>query len=391
MKRTLLIASAFVMMCVAGQAQEKAFDLVARTDGPRIIAQADLFLQTAPQTVTAFPAPCSAGGPHDFYSEGDYWWPDPAHPEGPYVQRDGLTNPHNFVAHRRAMVEFSQAVATLTAAYRITHDSKYARHAVRHLRAWFEVDSTMMNPNLLYAQAIRNKVTGRGIGIIDTIHLIEIARAVEILSEMGALPSEDAAAIRSWFAKYVEWMTTHRYGLDERAAKNNHGTWWVAQVAAFARASGDTARMDLCRERFRTVLVPDQMAADGSFPLELSRTKPYNYSIFNLEGFTLICRILSTPSDDLWHFTLPDGRGLARAMSFMVPYMSDKSRWPFPPDVLHFEDLPGRPACLLLAGLALPEPRDVALWRSLDPTMKSEEMLRNTAVKQPLLWIDEEE
>ena len=28
-------------------------------------------------------------------------------------------------------------------------------------------------------------------------------------------------------------MTTHPYGIAERDAKNNHGTCWVAQVAAF--------------------------------------------------------------------------------------------------------------------------------------------------------------
>ena len=31
-----------------------------------------------------------------------------------------------------------------------------------------------MNPNLLYAQAISGRFTGRGIGIIDTLHLVEV-------------------------------------------------------------------------------------------------------------------------------------------------------------------------------------------------------------------------
>ena len=36
-----------------------------------------------------------------------------------------------------------------------------------------------MNPNLLYAQAIKGRFTGRGIGIIDTIHLVEVGARVE--------------------------------------------------------------------------------------------------------------------------------------------------------------------------------------------------------------------
>ncbi len=34
-----------------------------------------------------------------------------------------------------------------------------------------------MNPNLQYAQAIQGRFTGRGTGIIDTLHLVEVARA----------------------------------------------------------------------------------------------------------------------------------------------------------------------------------------------------------------------
>jgi hypothetical protein len=34
-----------------------------------------------------------------------------------------------------------------------------------------------MSPHLKYAQAIKGRVTGRGTGIIDTVHLIEVARA----------------------------------------------------------------------------------------------------------------------------------------------------------------------------------------------------------------------
>lgn len=38
----------------------------------RVVAAADRFLEAPPQTITAFPAARSAGGLHDFFSEGDY-------------------------------------------------------------------------------------------------------------------------------------------------------------------------------------------------------------------------------------------------------------------------------------------------------------------------------
>ena len=87
---------------------------------------------------------------------------------------------------------------------------KYADHAARHLRAWFVDDATRMNPSLLYAQAIKGRFTGRGTGIIDTLHLVEVARAAW---QIGLKPA-DLDGVKKWFASYSEWLTTH--GLGER-------------------------------------------------------------------------------------------------------------------------------------------------------------------------------
>ncbi len=65
----------------------------------------------------------------------------------------------------------------LAAAYKLTDERKYADMPPVHLRAWFVDEATRMNPNLQYAQAIQGRFTGRGIGIIDTLHLVEVARA----------------------------------------------------------------------------------------------------------------------------------------------------------------------------------------------------------------------
>ena len=363
-----------------------SFDLAA-IEGPRILPAADRMLADAPVTVTAAHSPRSAGGLHDFFSEGDYWWPDPQNPDGPYIQRDGMTNPDNFVAHRQAMIRFSIRVGTMTSAYALTRDERYARAAVSHLRAWFVDPETRMTPHLLYAQAIKGRATGRGTGIIDTIHLVEVARAVPILAQSKALRDDDRAAIVRWFADYLAWLTTHKYGIDERDTKNNHATCWVMQVAAFAQVTGNQAVLDDCRRRYTTILLPDQMAADGSFPLELARTKPYGYSIFNLDAFAGICQILSTPADNLWAFTLPDGRGMARGVAYLFPFLKDKSAWTRTKDVMYFDQWPVRQPSLLFAGLAFHEPRYLELWRSLDGSPTVEEVLRNLPIRHPLLWV----
>ena len=174
-----------VSLAAAATLYAQQFD-VAAFDRARVIQAADSYLNDKPVTVTASHSPRSAGGLHDFFSEGDYWWPDPKNPDGPYIQRDGMTNPDNFVAHRQALMRLSVEVPALAAAWKITRDRRYADRAALHLRAWFVDDATRMNPNLEYAQAIHGRFTGRGTGIIDTIHLVEVARAIEVLPPIEA-------------------------------------------------------------------------------------------------------------------------------------------------------------------------------------------------------------
>ena len=103
-------------------------------------------------------------------------------------------------------------VAALAGAYQATADERFAARALVHLRAWFVDPDTRMNPSLLYAQAIKGRATGRGIGIIDTVHLVEVARAAElVLASKSASPAD--AGVRRWFADYLTWMTTHAYGI----------------------------------------------------------------------------------------------------------------------------------------------------------------------------------
>jgi hypothetical protein len=354
----------------------------------RVLAAADRYLQRSPVTVTSTRAARSAGGPHDFFSEGDYWWPDPKNPGGPYVRRDGESNPGNFVEHRRALILLSVEVPALTAAWQLTADARYAAQAQRHLRAWFVDAATRMNASLTYAQAIHGVTTGRGTGIIDTIHLVEVARAIEILHRGGAISEAEFAPIRQWFADYTGWLTHSANGIEERDAKNNHGTCWVMQVAAFASLTGDREAIDMGRVRFKTILLPQQMAADGSFPLELERTKPYGYSLFNLDAMAATAQILSTPADNLWTFELPDGRGMRRALAFMTPFIEDKARWRHPRDVQYYDEWPMRHAALLFGGLALGKPDYIALWSRLKPDSDVEEVVRNFFIRQPTLWLD---
>jgi hypothetical protein len=351
----------------------------------QILTEADWAMKQAPITITAFSSPRSAGGKHDFFSEADYFWPDPKNPDGPYINRDGLTNPDNFVEHRKAMIRLSRIIGALASAYKITGDEKYVKEAVSHLRAWFINPETLMNPNLLFAQAVKGKFTGRNYGIIDSIHLMEVAQGVLVME--NAMDAETLAGEKKWFADYNNWLMTSKPGIEEKLTKNNHSTCWAMQVASFAKLCGNQAVLDSMRTMYKTILLPNQMGADGSFPLETTRTKPYGYSIFNLDAMAALCQILSTPKDNLWNFETPDGKSIKKGIDYLYPFIADKGKWTLKPDVMYWDNWPVAQPFLLFGADAFHNNTWFLTWKSLDHDPQVEEVIRNLPVRHPLLWM----
>ena len=348
--------------------------------------EAEWAMQQEPFTVTAVTSSRSAGGKHDFFSEGDYWWPNPASADSPYIQKDGMTNPDNFVAHRHAMIRLSRIVGALASAYLLTHDEKYVQQAMKHCKAWFTDTATLMNPNLQFAQAIKGRFTGRGIGIIDTIQLMEVVQGLLSMQNAKSINANDLAAIRNWFDQYLQWLTTHKYGKDEMNAENNHGTCWAMQVACFARFTGNQKLMQFCSDRYKNVLLPNQMAENGSFPKELRRTKPFGYSIFNLDAMATLCQVLSTKENDLWHYQTKDGKSIEKGIEFLYPYLADKNRWPYKHDVMYWENWPVAQPSLVFGAVAFDNKAWLDTWRRLDHDPTVEEVIRNLPVRHPLIW-----
>ncbi len=355
---------------------------IIQLEKARVLLLADSFLLLKPVTVTAYSCPRSAGGTHDYYSEATYWWQNPNQPDGPYIRKDGLNNPDNFDNHLKAIGRFSWIVGTETSAYLLTGKKQYAQQAVKHLKAWFVDSATLMNPHLLYAQAIKGVNTGRGIGIIDAVSLIEVVKSVEILQQSPYLSSSDAATIKQWFATFLNWLNTHPYGIDEMNAKNNHGTWWHAQVAAYASFVGDEISLEKCRTFYKNQLLTNQMAIDGSFPLEIERTKPYAYLLFNLDGAATLAHILNS-----WTFELNDGRGMRKAIDFIKPFILDKTKWPYAKDISHWDEQPGRRPFMIFAAIMQQQPEWVSIWEKCSADFPSDESKRNMPLKNPILWL----
>jgi hypothetical protein len=356
-------------------------------DQSAIIQQANIALTLPVVTVTASSSERSTGGIHDFYSEGDYWWPNPKDLDGPYMRKDGQSNPNNFIDHRLAMLSFRDSVASLTSAYLVTDNKEYARRALVHINAWFVDQDTYMTPNLLYGQAVKGRHTGRSIGIIDTLHLTEVAISIVALKEAGAISTEQFKPIKTWFSQYLTWLNTHEFGIKEKHHPNNHGVAWSLQAAAFAQVADDQATLEWIRNQFKQVYLTQMMNQQGGFDAELARTKPYGYSLFVLDLMAGLATLASTEQDNLWNYKLADGRNMQLGIQFMLPYIQDKNTWPYQQDIQYWENWPQKHLSLALAQQKLAMANIEDIWQTLPNQSNEYEVRRNMPMTQAILWL----
>ena len=91
----------------------------------------------------------ASGDKHDYTSLSRYYWPDSSKPDGlPYVFRDGISNPELKEYDRESLEMMSRRVQTLTLAWFLSGQRKFAIAALKQVRIWFINKATKMNPHM---------------------------------------------------------------------------------------------------------------------------------------------------------------------------------------------------------------------------------------------------
>jgi len=302
-------------------------------------------------------------------SVAPYWWPDPSKPDGlPYLRKDGETNPDRTsnATDTVSMRNLNDAVSTLALAFRETGDDRFATRAAHLIRVWYLDPATRMNPNLNYGQSIPGRTEGRGIGIIDTAFLVGFCDQLRWLEKSPNWAREDHDGIRKWLSAYLDWLVKSKNGKEEAQEKNNHGTWYDAQVAALAEFTGNKELLKLVLETAKSRRIASQIEPDGRQPHELARTRSLSYSTMNLRAFFELAVIGDRAGVDLWRFVTKDGRGIRKALDYLAPYVDPAAKWPGPQingDGVGLRLEIG--ALLRRAGIAYQEPKYEAMLSSL--------------------------
>ena len=289
----------------------------------KLTGEANRALEVKPPSVMEKPRAGASGDKHDFLSQAPYFWPDPAKPAGlPYVRRDGYRNPESGDEHSDAprMGRMANTAGTLAFAFYFSGDERYAAHAARVLRVWFLNPATRMNPNFDQAQAIPGVNNGRGIGMVESRSLMEVCAAVGLLAGSRNWSKADDAGMQKWMREFLDWTQTSKNGRDEQAAKNNHGSWYDAQVTHLALFIGETNLARRVVEAAKERRIAVQFKPNGSQPLELAREDSFSYSRFNLTALFTLATHAEHLGVDLWHFEGTNGASLRRGLDFLLPY-----------------------------------------------------------------------
>ena len=295
-----------------------------------LVTAANAALKAGPYSVTDKLQMPPSNDRHDYLSQAPYYWLDPSKPDGlPYVHRDGEHNPEaDKIPDHENVTGMVHNVQTLSLAYFLTGDERYAGRTTLRLRTWFLGPKTRMNPNRNYAQFIPGQREGRGAGLIDLHHFDSIGDAIGLLAGSKAWTEADQKEMQTWFGQYLDWLQTSKNGKHEAAAENNQGTFYDTQVIAISLFLGKKNLAQQVALEGRTKRIARQIEPDGRQPMELRRTNAWSYSLFNLQALFDLASLSERAGVNVWHYDTADGRTIRRALDYVIPFAIDPKTWP---------------------------------------------------------------
>jgi hypothetical protein len=310
----------------------KSGDPAVVADVKQLRAQATKALTKGPYSVV-HPKPRKPpdAGPHDYVSLSIYAWPDPTKKDGlPYKIIDGKKNTKEASLYDEPLlVDMSTTVQLLALAYYLTDEEPYAQRAAKLLRAWYLDPATRMSPNMNFDGFVPGKNNGAGTGLIDARNLNLVIDAVGMLQGSKAWTKADQKGIEAWYRQFLNWLLTSKLGKEMANTPNNQATWYDVDAVTMALFLGDKAKARAILTQAKSRRIAAQIAPDGSQPKELARKDAFNYSLFNLEPLFHLATLGEQAGVDLWHYRTADGRGIRKALDFLVPYATQKKKWPY--------------------------------------------------------------
>ncbi len=288
-----------------------------------LLRKADKILDKENPTVVNKTIETPTKDKNDYLSISRYWWPDESKEKGlPWVRKDGETNPdtQTDAVDRKRLSRMSNYVSTLSLAYFLSEDEKYAKKCVSVVKTWFINPRTRMNPHLRYAQSVPGIDKSRRAGILDGREIpLKVLDGVTLISSSDYWKDKDNEEFSKWLNDYMNWLSYSDIGLQGAEQPNNHGSWYYYQLAALAYYNKDIKIINRVVKKTKEMF-KEQLDENGGQTHELKRTRSFFYSCFNLDAITRIAIIAEKAGMPIWDYKSEDGeKGIEKALDFVLP------------------------------------------------------------------------
>ena len=263
---------------------------------------------------------------HYYFSISPYWWYDKNGKK--YIRKDGERNPKNEEYDNQKLVQLSRRLKYLSVGYYLTGDSKLFDAYVRQVRVWFVDEATKMYPNFEYAKVIpgKNGNKGSSAGLIDGYCLNDVIESFRLVSSLRDAPLDIEKPLKTWFGDLGYWLIHSWNGKKTGQAVANSSISYDVILANISLFVGFKETYAQISSSFRKRRLLAQIAEDGRQPEELTRTKAYSYSIYNLGHILDYCVLQASQKIDFYgqNKTIID-----KAFDYLLFFQDKETEWPY--------------------------------------------------------------
>ncbi|KAF9234506.1 alginate lyase-domain-containing protein, partial [Melanogaster broomeanus] len=150
--------------------------------------------------------------------------------------------------------------------------------------------------------------------------MAKVANAILILrngnSAFWTQDLDDAMA--NWCTRFIGWFTSYWIALEEAAAKNNHGSYYYAQLASHQLIANDIEGARATIETYFNTIYMNQITATGEQACTSLSTRPYHYRAYNLIAMMTNARIGEYLGLNFWNWTGYAGAGIKDALDLAM-------------------------------------------------------------------------
>ena len=215
--------------------------------------------------------------------------------------------------------DFEAAAARLANAYVATGDARQAGCLVDHLNRWAQAGAL-----LNYTMPIDPKASKQVWYQVEW----SAAAAALALSQVLGEPTLDRArvdAVIGWLHQVSRKQISHPGG--DNTCCNNHAYWRGLHATMVGVLANDPQLFRWGLGRY--TLAIDELAANGSWPLEMARQElSLHYQNFALLPLVLIAEIASQQGLDLYAYQSANGQDLHGAIRFLARTLAARGSWP---------------------------------------------------------------